>query len=129
MFFSLGVGLILFFILLKTTIILMLYRLGMQKEWAEISTTFMNHVGSEYGQSVKVSLMAGELVVVEIDEKLLPKFKRAEEKKERFTELEFWQQEECQVTKYDCQKSSRSVRKELQGYLQVSSHMLLMLQA
>ena len=50
----------------------------------------MNYVGSKYRQSVRVSLQAGELVVMEVNETLLPKFKTVDEKKVFIGKLEFW---------------------------------------
>ena len=47
---------------------------GMQKHWVD-SNRVLNQVGNKFGQSVKASLMLGELVLTEIDESLTPKFK------------------------------------------------------
>ena len=70
------------------------YGHGMQKHWAKSDTTLINYIGSKYGQSVKVSLTTGELVVTEMAETLLPKFKTAEEKKTHLSSLEYWEQKQ-----------------------------------
>ena len=53
---------------------------GMQKQWVESVSVFLNFVGSRYGQSVKASLEAGELIVTEVDESILRKFDTETEK-------------------------------------------------
>ena len=77
------------------------YGHGMQKHWAKSDTTLINYIGTKYGQSVKVSLTTGELVVTDIYEKLLPKFKTEEEKKTHLSSLEHWEKEQCEATKED----------------------------
>ena len=47
----------------------------MQKQWTENNTIFLDCVTAKYGQNVKASLVASELVVIEVDERLLPKLK------------------------------------------------------
>ena len=47
------------------------YGPGMQKQWVENISVFLDFVGSRYGQSVKASLEAGELIVTEVDESIL----------------------------------------------------------
>ena len=54
--------------------------------------------------------MKGELVVTEIDESLLPKLKKSEEKKAHLDSLDFWEQELYQDTKEDYAKFSRVIR-------------------
>ena len=48
---------------------------GMQNHWVENNNTFTNCVRKKIGQYVKVSILEGELVVTELDDKLIPKFK------------------------------------------------------
>ena len=55
------------------------YGPGMQKQWVESVSLFLDFVGSRCGQSAKASLEAGEMVVTEVDEKYLKKFDAEEE--------------------------------------------------
>ena len=50
------------------------YEPGMQKQWLENNTKFMNHVGTKFGPSMTVSIEAKELVVTEVDPDELPIF-------------------------------------------------------
>ena len=60
---------------------------GMQKHWVKSRRAFLNYVVNKIGQSAKASLMEGDLVITEIVEDPLPKFKTEEEKKNH---LEHW---------------------------------------
>ena len=53
---------------------------GMQNHWIETNASFMNYIEIKHGKSVKVSMMKGELVAVEVEESIFPKFKTEEEK-------------------------------------------------
>ena len=61
---------------------------GMQKNWVDSNRAFLNHTGNKFGQSVKSYLMTGEIVVTDIDESLLPKFKTEVEKDDHLKRLE-----------------------------------------
>ena len=86
---------------------------GMQRNWIEMNVKLLDYVGSKYGQSAKVSLEVGEMVVTEVDESLLPKFKTEAEKDEHLKKLEYWEQEAYLRAKEDCHKYSRTIRKDL----------------
>ena len=86
---------------------------GMQKNWVIVNQKFLDYVGSKYGQSSKVSITAGKLVVTEIDKKILKKFKTKEEHENHMKTLNFWQQEEYLAAKGDYQKISRVIRTNL----------------
>ena len=62
---------------------------GMQKHWVDSNRAFLTHVVNKFGQSVKASLMMGELVVTEIDKSLIPKFKMEGEEDKHLKKLEF----------------------------------------
>ena len=51
------------------------YRAGMQKQWIESNSLFLDYVGRNYGQSMRASLQAGKLIVIEVDKSILLKFK------------------------------------------------------
>jgi len=73
----------------------------------------MDYVGSTFGQSTKASLMEGELMVTEVDMKLLPKFVTEEAMKNHITELKYWEKELYQQTKKDFQEFSWNIRRDL----------------
>jgi len=50
---------------------------------------FIDYVGNKYGQSTQVSLTKGELVVMEVDKKLLPKFDMKEDRDKHMAGLKF----------------------------------------
>ena len=85
----------------------------MRKQWVEINREFLKYVGARFGQSVRALLASGEIVITEVDEDLLPKFKTPEDKQNHLDGLEFWEQELCEQTKADYVKCSRIVRKDL----------------
>ena len=74
---------------------------GMQKNWVIVNQKYLDYVGSKYGQSVKASLMAGKLVVTEIDGSTLKKFKTKDEQTKYLSTLEYWQEEEYLAAKSD----------------------------
>ena len=57
--------------------------------------------------------MGGELVVTEVDEYLLPKFKTTLEKTVHLDQLEFWEQELYEQTKEDFFKFRQNIRKDV----------------
>ena len=52
---------------------------GMQKLWVESNDIFLGNASAKFGQSVKVSLLSGEVVATEVDEDLIPRFDTEEE--------------------------------------------------
>ena len=88
---------------------------GMQKNWVIVNQKCLDYAGSKHGQSAKATLIAGKLVVTEIDSSVLKRFKTKDEQEKCFNSLEFWQQEECTAAKDDYQKFSRIVRAHLSG--------------
>ena len=46
----------------------------MQKQWTESNVTFLDHIGSKFGQSAKASLEAVKMVVADVYETMLPIF-------------------------------------------------------
>ena len=62
----------------------------MQKQWVEINSVFLDQIGSRFGQSAKVSIEAGELVVSEIDDSILTKFETEENMKDHVKKLKCW---------------------------------------
>ena len=50
----------------------------------------MDYVGSKYGQSVKALVIAGRLVITEVDKTVLKKFKTKDEQTKYLESLEFW---------------------------------------
>ena len=89
------------------------YGPGIQTNWMDLNSIFLQYIASKFGQSTKAALLAGTLVVTEVDSSKLPRFKTKEEKKEFLDKLEFWEQEEYQETKEDYQKFSHIIRKDL----------------
>ena len=67
------------------------YGQGMHQNWVENNVVLMDYVGNKFGQSVKVSMLAGKMIVTEVDNKLIPKFKTEEDKKMCLDELEHWE--------------------------------------
>jgi len=89
------------------------YGKGMQNNWMESNRVFMDYIGCTFGQSVKASLIAGELVVTEVDESLLPKFVTAEAEKDYLSELKHWEKELYKQAKDDFRKFSWDIRRDL----------------
>ena len=69
-------------------------------------------MGNKFGQSVKASLMEEELLVTEIDESLMTKFKAEGEKDKNIKKLEGWQIELCNTTEDDYQKHICIIHKD-----------------
>ena len=57
------------------------YGQGMQDKWIDSNNALLDYVGSKHGQSARASLVAETLIVTEVDEDLLPKFKTADDEK------------------------------------------------
>ena len=74
---------------------------------------FLDYVGNKYGQSTQLSLTRGNLVVIEVDRKLLPKFDTKEDQDTHVAGLKFWKQELYEAAKEDYLKFSRAIRKDL----------------
>ena len=89
-------------------------RNDMQNQWVEINTTIIfDCIVAKFCRRVKVSLIAGKLVVTEFDESMLPKFKKEEDKTSHLEKLEHWEQKPCAYAKYDFIKFSREIQKDL----------------
>ena len=86
---------------------------GTQKQWVESEHMFLNYVGTKFGQSVRVSLVSGEVIVMELDEDLIPKLKTLEEKKKYFDGLEHWSQKLYDQTKEEYVKFSLIIIQDL----------------
>ena len=69
------------------------YGLWMQKQRIINSANFLDYVSGRFGQSVRASLEAGEVVVTEIDRKTLPKLNPEAEMTAHVAGLKYWQQE------------------------------------
>lgn len=63
----------------------------MQKKWVEIKTILLNFIAAKFGQIVRSSFTAGKVIVTEVDDSILPKFKTKEEKEDHLGNLEFWE--------------------------------------
>ena len=50
----------------------------------------MDYVGNNFSQSVKVSMLSRNMIVTEVDDKLIPKFKTEEDKKMHVEGLKNW---------------------------------------
>ena len=85
----------------------------MQKHWIDSNAAFLDYVGVRFYQSVKASLIAGELVVTEVDESLLPRFHTKEDMKKHLEDLEYWQKELYHQTRDDYRHFSYNIRKDL----------------
>jgi len=86
---------------------------GMQYRWIESNNVLLNYVGSKYGQSVRASLVAGSLIVTEVDKKLLTKFKTADDEKKYLESFVYWQQKEYKAALDDYQYFSCIIRMDL----------------
>ena len=67
------------------------YGQGMQRMWVESNAIFLNWVAAKYGQSVKASLLLGEVLVSEVDEDVIPKFDTKEAEKVYLADLKYWE--------------------------------------
>ena len=85
----------------------------MQKQWFESNGIFLNFVGVKYGQSVRASLETGRIIVTEVDEKLLPKFKTANDEKTYLESLAYWQQKEYKAALDNYRYFSCIIRRNL----------------
>ena len=61
---------------------------GIKKQWVERNIFFLDCIGSRFGQSTRASLGAGEMVVSEVYETVISKFKTEEENKMHLEGLE-----------------------------------------
>ena len=71
----------------------------MKKYWAQNNITFTNNIGNKFGQNVKASMLEGELIAIEVDDKLIPKLKTEADKKTHAEGLLFLEQELYEKTK------------------------------
>ena len=79
----------------------------------ESNSLFLDYTGNKYSQSTQVSLSKGDVVVIEVDRKLLPKFDIKDERDRHVEGLKFWEQELHEAAKEDYLKYSRLIRKDL----------------
>ena len=89
------------------------YGPGMQKQWVESNHCFLTCITAKYDQSVKMSLVAGEVVVTEVDEDLIPKFETKAEEDTYLAGLKHWQVKQYHATLEDYTKFSRIIWKDL----------------
>ena len=47
------------------------YSQGMQKQWVESNGLFLTYMAAKYRQSARVSLLAGKVVITEVDKELV----------------------------------------------------------
>ena len=87
-----------------------IYGQGMQRQWVESITLFMDFVGGRYGQSVKASLEAGEVIVTEVDESLLKKFDKEEDQTAYLKGLKYWEKKICEQTEENLSKFTVLIR-------------------
>ena len=73
----------------------------------------MDYAGNKFGQSVKVSMLSDKMIVAEVDDKLIPKFKTEEDEKTHVETLEHWETELHEQNKDNHIKSSSLTRKDL----------------
>ena len=52
-----------------------------RKTWLRVAQPFLDYAGEKFGQSARSSLVAGKIVVSDVDEILLAKFKNEQAKK------------------------------------------------
>ena len=65
------------------------YDKSIQDNWAKSDRIFLNYAGSTCGQSTKVLLIEGELMVKEVDRSLFFKFKTEEAERDYLTKIKF----------------------------------------
>ena len=46
------------------------YGLGMQKQQVKSNSLFLKHIGSKFGQSVRTTPIAREIIVIEVNKKI-----------------------------------------------------------
>ena len=86
---------------------------GMQKNWVIVNQNYLDYVGSKHGHSAKASIVAGKLVVTEVNKSVLKKFKTKEEQNKYLDGLECWEEEEYLAANDDYRKFSRIIRTNL----------------
>ena len=70
---------------------------------------FLCYVGARFGKSVRVSLEAGKVVVIEVDSNILPKFATKKEIEDHVSALYFWGQEQYAQAKDNYNKCEASL--------------------
>ena len=65
------------------------YGPGIQKDWVINSAKFLDYVSDRFEQSVRASLEAGEVIVIEIDKRILPRFETEEDMKKYVADLKY----------------------------------------
>ena len=86
---------------------------GMQKQWVESATLFMDFVGGRHGQSAKASLEAGEVIVTEVDESILKKFDKEEDLNNYLKGLKYWEKKLHEQTEENLNKFTVVIRQKL----------------
>ena len=66
------------------------YGRGMKQNWAENKVVLLDYVVNKFGQSVEVSILSGKIIVTEVDNKLISKFKTEDDKNMHVEALECW---------------------------------------
>ena len=66
------------------------YGPGMQKQWVEKNTKFLNQVGTKIVPSVTGSIESKELVLTKVDPDDLPMFKTEQEKIDHIATFSHW---------------------------------------
>ena len=75
------------------------YQEGMQKNQINASEKCLNYVSNKFEQSIKSSLMADKLIVIEVDERVLLEFNTKQKNIDYIEGLELWEQEDHETTK------------------------------
>ena len=86
---------------------------GMQKNWVDNNVAMMEHMGNNFGQRVKVSMLDGKMIFTEVDNKSIPKLKTEADKKIHADGLRCQAMELHEQTKDDYTKFSRLIGKDL----------------
>ena len=89
------------------------YGIGMQKQWVDTNKALMNFIASKCGQSVKASIEEGTLVVIEMDDSIMPRFDAEEEEKAYVTGLKHWEKKLHNAAWEDYLKFRRVIRQGL----------------
>ena len=61
----------------------------MQCQWIESNSLFLDYIRKKHEQSTQLSLIGGDLVVIEVDKNLLPKFDTKEDRDIHVAGLKF----------------------------------------
>ena len=85
----------------------------MQKQWVDSNELFLKCVGSKFEQSVRVSLLVGEIIVTEVDEDVIPRFDAETEELKYLGSLKHWEKKLYHSTLEDYGKISRKIRIDL----------------